>query len=50
MADIAGKVGELSFTLEITRANGDVEVVQMVGHVVNQEEEQNGSNTLDSSS
>lgn len=49
MADLTTKPAELHFTLEIKRASGEVEVVQMVGHITS-EEEQNGSDTLNSGS
>lgn len=50
MAELTTQPAELRFTLEITRKDtGKVETVEMVGHIINQEEEQNGSNTLDSS-
>lgn len=43
-----GQVGELHFTLEITRAaTGETETVEMVGKLI-EEESENGSNTLDS--
>lgn len=51
MADLSTQPAELRFTLEITRKDtGKVETIEMVGHVINQEEEQNGSNTLNSGS
>lgn len=51
MINLNTEPAELHFTLEIKRKDtGLVETVQMVGHVIKQEEEQNGSDTLDSSS
>lgn len=33
MADLTGPVGELRFTLEVTRANGNKETLDLVGFV-----------------
>lgn len=50
MAELNTEPAELHFTLEIKRKDtGIVETVQMVGHVIKQEENTNGSNTLNSS-
>jgi len=51
VADIAGQMGELRFTLEIKRKEtGETETVEMVGFIdeVKLKEIQNGSNSLDS--
>jgi hypothetical protein len=56
MNNITGKPGELHFTLTITRANGAVENVEMVGKLLPDEEQpqpelgkeaQDGRNPLD---
>lgn len=42
---------ELNFTIEIKRKDtGKVEVVHLVGHIIKQKENENGSHTLNSSS
>lgn len=51
MTSLNTEPAELHFTLEITRKDtGKVEVVNMVGHIIKQEDNKNGSNTLNSSS
>lgn len=51
MAELKTEPAELRFTLEITRKEtGKTEVVEMVGHIIKQEDNENGSNTLNSSS
>lgn len=41
MADLNGQIGELRFTLEITRAaTGETETIEMIGKVVADEEEE----------
>ena len=41
MPELNGQIGELRFTLEITRAaTGETEVVEMIGKVVADEEEE----------
>lgn len=52
MSDLSGQVGELRFTLEITRKEtGKVETVEMVGFLDEQKlkELNNGCDALDSS-
>lgn len=52
MADLSGEVGELRFTVQITRKDtGKVEEVELVGKLtdVQLKELTNGSDTLDSS-
>lgn len=39
MAELNTQPAELHFTLEIKRANGEVETVEMVGHVIPNEED-----------
>lgn len=51
MADLSGEVGELRFTVQITRKDtGKVEEVELVGKLtdVQLKELTNGSDTLDS--
>jgi hypothetical protein len=51
MSDLTTKPAELHFTLEIIRKEtGKTEIVEMVGHIIKEEENTNGSNTLNSSS
>lgn len=51
MTQLNTEPAELHFTLEITRKDtGKVEVVNMVGHIIKQEDNKNGSNTLNSGS
>ncbi len=52
MANLTGAIGELRFTVEVTRKDtGKVETYEMVGFVDEEKlkELQNGSNPLDSS-
>lgn len=50
MIDLVSEPAELRFTVEITRkATGEVEVYEMVGHSINEEVEDNGSNTFNDS-
>tara|TARA_R110000868_G_scaffold37524_1_gene132669 strand:+ start:411 stop:566 length:156 start_codon:yes stop_codon:yes gene_type:complete len=51
MPELNTEPAELRFTLEITRKEtGKVETVEMVGHIIKEEENKHGSNTLNSSS
>jgi hypothetical protein len=51
MIDLKTEPAELNFTIEIKRKDtGKVEVVQMVGHIIKQEENEHGSHTLNSGS
>lgn len=51
MPDLQGKIGELRFTIEVTRKEtGKVETYELIGHVMNDEEEtekgnEDGSNS-----
>jgi len=52
MADLTGEVGELSFTVQITRKEtGKVEEYQLVGKITDEQlkELENGCNPLDRS-
>lgn len=50
MAELQGQVGELRFTVEVTRAEtGKVETYELVGKITDEQlkEIENGSHTLD---
>lgn len=51
MPELNTEPAELHFTLEIKRKDtGKVDIVEMVGHIIKEKENTNGSNTLNSSS
>jgi hypothetical protein len=49
MIELNGQPAELTFTVTVTRKNGDVETFNMIGKIMPPEEPSDGSNALDSS-